>query len=69
MAVAAIIYLLEETKHLKIETATHLFSKFTCMQEMMFDLCMSSYFLHRRRWGHPTAWLGVWVSASAWTRS
>jgi hypothetical protein len=44
MAVAAIIYLLEETKHLKIETATHLFSKFTRMQETMFDLCMSSYF-------------------------
>jgi hypothetical protein len=36
---------MEEIKHLKIETATHIFPKFTRMQENVFDLCMHSFFV------------------------
>jgi hypothetical protein len=35
---------MEQIKHLKIETATPFFSKFTHMQENMFDSCMHSFF-------------------------
>jgi hypothetical protein len=31
---------MEEIKHLKIETATHIFPKFTRMQGNVFDSCM-----------------------------
>jgi hypothetical protein len=34
-----------EENHLKIETVTYIFPKFTCMQGNVFDSCMSSYFL------------------------
>jgi hypothetical protein len=48
---------MEEIKHLKIETATHLFSKFTRMQENVFDSCMHSFFSRIDvGWvAHPTA--------------
>jgi hypothetical protein len=48
---------MEETKHLKIETVTHIFPKFTCMQENVFDSCMHSFFARMGRVAHPTAWL------------
>jgi hypothetical protein len=35
---------MEEIKHLKIETATHIFPKFMCMQGDVFDSCMHSFF-------------------------
>jgi hypothetical protein len=35
---------MEEIKHLKIENATHIFSKFTRMQGNVFDSCMHSFF-------------------------
>jgi hypothetical protein len=50
---------MEEIKHLKIETVTYLFSKFTCMQENVFDSCMH-FFLTRPDLGwvaHPTTYL------------
>jgi hypothetical protein len=31
---------MEEIKHLKIETATHIFPKFTRMQRNVLDQCM-----------------------------
>jgi hypothetical protein len=31
---------MEEIKYLKIETATPIIPKFTCMQDNVFDLCM-----------------------------
>jgi hypothetical protein len=31
---------MEEIKHLKIKTATHIFPKFTRMQRNVFDQCM-----------------------------
>jgi hypothetical protein len=62
---------MEETKHLKIETATHLFPKFTRMQRNVFDSCTHSYFARiDMGWDvYPTAWLGDWVGAPDWTRS
>jgi hypothetical protein len=36
---------MEEIKHLKIETATHIFPKFTRMQGNVFDSCMHSFFV------------------------
>jgi hypothetical protein len=56
---------MEEIKHLKIETATHLFPKF---KENMFDLCTPSYFFACTYVGwetHPTTCLGVWMGALA----
>jgi hypothetical protein len=62
MSVAAILYF-KKIKHLKIETVTYLFPKFTrmhgnvfdsfmpsffCMH--VFDSCMPSYFLHAQTW-------------------
>jgi hypothetical protein len=35
---------MEEIQHLKIETATHIFPKFMCMQEDVFDSYMHSFF-------------------------
>jgi hypothetical protein len=35
---------MEEIKHLKIETATHIFPKFMCIQGDVFDSCMHSFF-------------------------
>jgi hypothetical protein len=35
---------MEEIKHLKIETVTHIFPKFMHMQEDVFDSCMPSFF-------------------------
>jgi hypothetical protein len=35
---------MEEIKHLKIETATHIFSKFMRVQEDVFYSCMHSFF-------------------------
>jgi hypothetical protein len=40
---------MEEIKHLKIETTTHIFSKFTRMQGNVFDSCMHSFFCANRR--------------------
>jgi hypothetical protein len=37
---------MEEIKHLKIETATHIFPKFMRMQGYVFDSCMHSFFAH-----------------------
>jgi hypothetical protein len=50
---------MEQIKHLKIETATHIFSKFTRLQANVFDSCMHSYFVRTDvgRVVHPTAWL------------
>jgi hypothetical protein len=36
---------MEEIKHLKIETATHIFLKFMRMQGDVFDSCMHSFFV------------------------
>jgi hypothetical protein len=57
---------MEEIKHLKIETVTYLFPKFTRVQKNVFDSCMPFYFfMHRRGVGvHPTAWLGEWVQCA-----
>jgi hypothetical protein len=48
---------MEEIKHLRIETVTHIFSKFTRMQENVFDSCMHSFFARTDvgRVAHPTA--------------
>jgi hypothetical protein len=35
---------MEEIKHLKIETDTHIFPEFTRMQENVFDSCMHYFF-------------------------
>jgi hypothetical protein len=35
---------MEKIKHLKIETATHIFPKFTRMQGNVFDSCMHFFF-------------------------
>jgi hypothetical protein len=35
---------MEKIKHLKIETATHIFPKFTRMKGNVFDLCIYSFF-------------------------
>jgi hypothetical protein len=35
---------MEEIKHLKIETTTHIFPKFTRMQGNVFDSCIHSFF-------------------------
>jgi hypothetical protein len=50
---------MEEIKHFKIETATHIFLKFTRMQENIFDSCMHYFFAHIdvARVAHPTACL------------
>jgi hypothetical protein len=37
---------MEKIKYLKIETATHIFPKFTRMQGNMFDSCMYFFFAH-----------------------
>jgi hypothetical protein len=49
---------MEEIKHLKIETATYIFPKFTRMQVNVFDLCMHSFFARTDagRVAHPTDW-------------
>jgi hypothetical protein len=46
---------MKEIKHLKIETVTHIFPKFTRMQGNMFDSCMHSFFAGTDV-AHPT-WL------------
>jgi hypothetical protein len=38
---------MEEIKHLKIETITHIFPKFMRMQGDVFDSCMHSFFARR----------------------
>jgi hypothetical protein len=50
---------MEEIKHLKTETATHIFPKFTCMHGDVFGSCMHSFFALTdvRRVAHLTAWL------------
>jgi hypothetical protein len=48
---------MEEIKHLKIETVTHIFSKFTRMQGDVFDSCIHSFFTRMGRVAHPTTWL------------
>jgi hypothetical protein len=50
---------MEEMNHLKIETATHIFYKFTRVQGNMFDSCMHFFFACTdvERMTHPTAWL------------
>jgi hypothetical protein len=47
---------MEEIKHLKIETVTRIFPKFTRMQGNMFDSCMHSFFARTdvERVAHPT---------------
>jgi hypothetical protein len=56
---------MEKIKHLKIETATHIFPKFTRMQRNVFDSCMHSFFCaHRRGAGGATDSLvqsALWV--------
>jgi hypothetical protein len=48
---------MEEIKHLKIEIITHIFSKFTRMNESVFDSCMHSFFVRTDvgRVAHPTS--------------
>jgi hypothetical protein len=50
---------MEEIKHLKIKTVTHIFSKFTRMQGNVFDSCMHFFFARTDvGWvAHPTACL------------
>jgi hypothetical protein len=50
---------MEEMKHLKIKTVTHIFSKFTRMQGNVFDSYMHSFFACTDvgRVVHPTACL------------
>jgi hypothetical protein len=36
---------MDQTTHLKIETAIHIFSKFMRMQEDVFDSCIHSFFV------------------------
>jgi hypothetical protein len=53
---------MEEIKHLKIETATHIFPKFTRMLWIVFYSCMHSFFFALtdvREVAHPTGWLGA----------
>jgi hypothetical protein len=40
---------MEEIKHLKIETVTHIFPKFMRMHCIVFDSCMHSFFCANRR--------------------
>jgi hypothetical protein len=40
---------MEKIKHLKIETVTHIFPKFTRMHWIVFDSCMHSFFCANRR--------------------
>jgi hypothetical protein len=40
---------MEKIKHLKIETATQIFPKFTRMQGNVFDSCMNFLFCAHRR--------------------
>jgi hypothetical protein len=59
---------MEKIKHLKIETATHIFPKFTRMQENVFDSCMHFLFCaHRRGRRWCNRWTGP-VSVLGWTR-
>jgi hypothetical protein len=39
---------MEKIKHLKIETATHIFPKFMHMHWIVFDSCMHSFFCANR---------------------
>jgi hypothetical protein len=50
---------MEEIKHLKIETATHFFPKFTRMHWIVFDSCMHSFFALTDvgQVAHPIGWL------------
>jgi hypothetical protein len=50
---------MEEIKHLKIDTATHIFSKFTRMQGNMFDSRTHFFFTRTDvgRVAHPTTCL------------
>jgi hypothetical protein len=52
---------MEEIKHLKIETATHIFPKFTHMHWIVFDSCMYFFFALTDvgQVAHPTGWLGA----------
>jgi hypothetical protein len=60
---------MEEIKHLKIETVTHLFPKFT-HRGKVFDSCMHFFAcMDVERVACPTAWLGEWVGVPGWTRS
>jgi hypothetical protein len=53
---------MEEIKHLKIETATHVFPKFTCMHSFFVRTDME--------WGRTRQpRLGELVGASDWTKS
>jgi hypothetical protein len=47
---------MEKIKHLKIETVTHIFPKFTLVQGNVFDSCMYSFFARTDvgRVAHPT---------------
>jgi hypothetical protein len=50
---------MEEIKHLKIESAPHIFPKFMRMQGNVFDSCMHTFFARTDvgRVAHPTACL------------
>jgi hypothetical protein len=52
---------MEKIKHLKIETATYFFPKFTRMHWIVFDSCMHSFFALTDvgHVAHPTGWLGA----------
>jgi hypothetical protein len=52
---------MEEIKNLKIETSTHIFSKFMRMHWIVFDSCMHSFFALTDvgQVAHPTAWFGA----------
>jgi hypothetical protein len=51
---------MKEINHLKIETATHFFPKFTRMYWIVFDSCMHSFFCanKRRAGGAPDRLVG-----------
>jgi hypothetical protein len=51
---------MEEIKHLKIETATYFFPKFTRMHWIVFDSCMHSFFTLTDvgQVAHPIGWFG-----------
>jgi hypothetical protein len=68
---------MEEIKHLKIETTTHLFPKFMRMQENVFDSCMYFFFYAHRRGApdnlfesarriEPGCRGGCWASFNYW---
>jgi hypothetical protein len=46
---------MEEIKHLKIETVTHIFSKFTRIQGNVFDSCMHSFLCAHGAGGPPNS--------------